>query len=521
MPGFIQRSVSVRNTFICASFALLVISFGLSKSSHAATVEFIWSGGVTTTSVIVKAKLSVDGSTGRLMYSTTPDFSSPNYSAYETASTATTNRVVTFSIAGLSPNTQYYYACEVDGVIDAAHTGRFHTNTDNEASFTFALASCALTGSNHAVFETIRQRNPLFFFHMGDMHYQNIGVNDRNVFRQAYETVLTTPNQARLFRDVPIAYVWDDHDFGPNNSDSTAPGRTASRLTYREYVPHHPLAAGDGDAPIYRAFTIGRVRFIVTDCRSLRSPYLHADNPSKTMLGIPQKAWFKQELLNARGMALTVWVNSLPWIGVFGDDGWYAYTYERKEIADFIKDNGITNLCMISGDAHMVAIDNGTNSDYATGGGGGFPVFHAGALDRSSSVKGGPYSEGAIGGGGQFGLFTVNDLGDSVQVIWSARNYLNAELIRYSFSRVVCPTIDPEPGSYCDCCVSIRGDVDGYPGVTLLDIIKLLSWLFTQGPSPSCMLEANVDGLGGINVVDLTTLVNYMFLGGQAPAPCP
>jgi hypothetical protein len=44
---------------------------------------------------------------------------------------------------------------------------------------------------------------------------------------------------------------------------------------------------------------------------------------------------------------------------------------------------------MISGDAHMVAIDDGTNSDYADGGGGGFPVFHAGALDRSSSVKGG------------------------------------------------------------------------------------------------------------------------------------
>jgi phosphodiesterase/alkaline phosphatase D-like protein len=511
----------VSSRFIRLTLLLVTVLLIQSASLYAATVEFIWSGAVTTTSVIVKAKLSADGAVGRLVYSTVPDFSAPSYSSYETALTATTNRVVTFTITGLTPNTQYYYECEADGVVDLLHTGRFRTNPEQEASFTFGLASCALTGSNHAVFETIRQQNPLFFFHMGDMHYQNIAVNDVNVFRQAYDAVLGTPNQARLFRDVPIAYVWDDHDYGPNNSDSTAPGRTASRLTYREYVPHHPMAAGNGDAPIYRAFTIGRVRFIVTDSRSLRSPYLNADNPSKTMLGVPQKAWLKQELLNAQGMALTVWVNSLPWIGVFGDDGWYAYTYERTEIANFIRDNGITNLCMMSGDAHMVAMDNGTNSDYATGGGGGFPVFHAGALDRSSSVKGGPYSEGAIGGGGQFGLFTVNDFGDSVHVDWSARNYLNTELIHYAFTRVVCATVDPVPGSYCDCCVFVRGDVDGNAGVNILDITKLVSCLFRGGAEPSCMLEANVNGLGGVNVSDITALVRYLFAGGPAPAACP
>lgn len=87
------------------------------------------------------------------------------------------------------------------------------------------------------------------------------------------------------------------------------------------------------------------------------------------MLGTVQKDWFKQELLEAKSShSLIVWVNSLPWIGVTGDDGWYLYTNERREIANFIKNYDIKNLCMISGDAHMLAIDDGTNSDYTTGG---------------------------------------------------------------------------------------------------------------------------------------------------------
>src|SRR5690606_6078407 len=91
---------------------------------------------------------------------------------------------------------------------------------------------------------------------------------------------------------------------------------------------------------------------------------------------------------------------------------------------------------MLSGDAHMVAIDDGSHTDYRTpapdgtaarggeagldaagAGGAGFPLLHAAALDRPGSVKGGPYSEGAYPGPGQFGTLTVRDEGGpTVQV---------------------------------------------------------------------------------------------------------
>jgi hypothetical protein len=180
------------------------------------------------------------------------------------------------------------------------------------------------------------------------------------------------------------------------------------------------------------------VRFIVTDASSARSPVADPDGPDKTMLGDEQKAWLKQELLDANGAyPAIVWVNSQPWIEQAGPDAtaWGAYATERREIADFIVENDIQGLSMLSGDAHMLAIDDGSNNTFATDGKGpGFPVFHAAALDRHGSEKGGPYSEGTDAGGGHFGLVTVTDSGDAIEITWSGRNYKNEELLAYSFT---------------------------------------------------------------------------------------
>ena len=80
----------------------------------------------------------------------------------------------------------------------------------------------------------------------------------------------------------------------------------------------------------------------------------------------------------------------------------------------------------------MVAIDDGTNTDYATAGGTGFPLLQASPLDRPPSVKGGPYSEGTFAGAGQFGLVdVVDDGGPTVTVRLSGRTWDGRELVAY------------------------------------------------------------------------------------------
>jgi alkaline phosphatase D len=402
-------------------------------------VTTLWCGALESDAVRLKARIDHASTTVRIHVSTQPDLSNAFLSEFQTAD-ASNNFIVSQPVTGLQSDTHYYYGVESNGAVDMSQIGHFKTPGVGAYSFSFAFASCAATGSNHEVFIAISNADPLFFLHLGDMHYRNINQNDQDLYRDAYNQVFAQPRQAALYRSRPIAYTWDDHDYGSNNSDVTSPSREAARLTYREYVPHYPLPAGDGDAAIYQAFTIGRVRFVLTDLRSERSPQSEPDSSAKTMMGIAQKAWFKNELLAAKGnFPLIVWACSMPWIDApeAGSDAWGGYSSERRELANFIGDNQIPPILIVSGDAHMVAIDDGSNSDYATSGGAAMPVFHGSALDQGGSVKGGPYSHGTFPGGGHFGLVTITDDGGHMSVQFSGRQNIgesSTEIAGYSFS---------------------------------------------------------------------------------------
>lgn len=427
-------------------FLLIIALLFVSREAFARSlVSFRWVGGVTSHSAVIKAKTTSDNTSIRLLVSKNSNLADSWISTEKQSFSEVNSGVVRFDVPDLKPNVTYHYGFKVNGIIETDKTGKFRTFPDGPSGFTIAFGSCAETGSNHPVFETIQKADPLLFIHMGDIHYSDIDEDELRLYSMGYEKVLRSPRQSSLYANVPIAYIWDDHDYGPNNSDASTYGKREARRAYDDYVPHYPLIDSDDNGAIYQAFTIGRVRFILTDLRSQKTPYQELDNKDKTILGKKQKEWLKKELLEGKKKyPLIVWVSTIPWIGLpWNDkydskkgDAWNRYATERREIANFIEEEGITNLAMLSGDAHMLAIDDGSNSNYSDRGerGTGFPVMNAAALDRYGSVKGGPYSNGAIGGRGQFGLMTVTDNGgDEIEVKWSGKNYENRELIRYSF----------------------------------------------------------------------------------------
>ena len=396
-------------------------------------VEWVWSGGVTSSDALIVAKLSENSRQARVLLAR-DDHQGPG-SPTSRYYVPDGDGVVKIRVDGLSPGTLYRYALEVDGEVDTLSRGTLRAFPAGPSSFSIAVGACARTGSNGAVFEAIRGEDALFYLITGDANYENITRDDLDRFQGAYQTMLTSPAQSALYRETPIAYVWDDHDFGGSNSAGNSDAREAARLSYRQNVPHYALPAGDGNAAIYQAFSAGRVRFVLLDTRSMRNVEEMSDG-GRSLLGVQQREWLKQELLDAsRSHALVVLVSSVPWIAASssaGDD-WGGYDSERREIADFIAANGIVNLMMLAGDAHMLGLDDGSNSDYATNGGAGFPVMHAAALDRPGSVKGGPYSEGAYPGAGQYGLVTFTDDGEAMTVELRGRNWKGDEIVSYSF----------------------------------------------------------------------------------------
>lgn len=387
----------------------------------ATDVEWIWSGAVTSDSATVVARVPGGGSV-RLAVSPRPDLSDPVW--VEPVVTGATYR---FAVSGLEPATSYGYAVEVDGRFDMVRNGVFSTFADGPFDFAVAVGGCARLHSNGAVYDVIRQADPDLMLMLGDFYYGDIGRNSVDAFRDAFAATLTQPAQDALYRSVPIAYVWDDHDFGPDNADSTSPAAPAAHAAFRELVPHYPLALAGDEAPIAQAFTVGRVRFILTDGRAAKTV-----TEPRTMLGDEQLDWLEAELLDAsQRYPVVVLATDVPWIAApeEGGDDWGGYPEERARIAAFIEENGIDNLIMLAGDAHMVAIDDGSNSGYGPSLAPAFPVMHAAALDRVGSFKGGPYSEGAFPGGGQYGLVEVTDDGGAtVKVRLSGHTWDGEEL---------------------------------------------------------------------------------------------
>ncbi len=395
------------------------------------TLEWVWSGAVTTTSAEVRAHPIDKYSSARIALSRSADLSSPVFLDARDES----GRVVGFELTELDPDTTYHYAVEIDGELDTTRTGQFRTFPEGAASYTVAIGSCARIGSNGKIFDTIRELDPLFYLIAGDLHYGDNGRNDLGRYQEVMDLTLSLPAQAALYAQTPVAYMWDDHDYGGNDSDGNSPSRQAAMAAYREHVPSYGLT-GDESA-IYQAFTVGRVRYILTDARSARNLANDDNSDAPSMLGAEQKAWLKAELLaSSKSHELVVWLNPVPWVAeeVDGADHWGGYAIERRELADHIANNEIDNLLMISGDAHMVAIDDGTNTDYSTNGYPGFPLIHAAALDRPGSVKGGPYSEGASGAGGQFATLEIVDNGDTITAHMRGHTWRGDEIMSLAFT---------------------------------------------------------------------------------------
>ncbi len=406
--------------------------FAPTRAPFVTEPSWIWSGAVTPTSATVIAGfLEPPASQPLLLVDTARDFGSAV--RVEGKATAAPSRrrdgrvVMEYRLEGLRPGTEYFTGFRPESGTRA----RFRTFGSGPFSFTAAFASCAggtrvvpmSHVSNSGVFAAVAALDPHLFIHMGDFHYYNINGAPRSPavvarFRRALDRVMAQEYQALLYRNTPLVYTWDDHDYGPDDADSRSGTRDSARAYYAVDVPHYRLPLSPAaNGPIAQTFDVGRVRFVMTDVRSERLP------PASVMLGSAQKAWLLAELGRAAAdqVPLVVWVNPVPWITADGDaDGWGRYAAERREIGERITALGLgSRLLMLSGDAHMLAFDDGRNNKH-----GGFIVAQAGPLDRFLRKKGGPYShEPPRQANGQFGTLTVEDTGTTLTATLQGHRY--------------------------------------------------------------------------------------------------
>jgi len=255
-------------------------------------------------------------------------------------------------------------------------------------------------------------------------------------YRAKYDTSYALQQLLRL---APIDYVYDDHDYMNDNCSATSYPQAESLKTvfvsttprehglraYQELFPGYALA--NPQSGIWHKFTFGNADFFMLDTRARRSPDFDAFRynaitdsiefappPGHSMLageatsvGENQMDWLLRELQasqadwkfivstvpfnkSLRGLVdLSVSLQDsmifLPGLGNQSllrialelSDKWVGFPADQERVLQFVHENNIKNIIVLSGDLHTAAIDDGANA--------GLPELMAGALDQANS----------------------------------------------------------------------------------------------------------------------------------------
>ncbi|HYE47259.1 MAG TPA: alkaline phosphatase D family protein [Caulobacter sp.] len=265
-----------------------------------------------------------------------------------------TDFCVVCRVPGLRPATDYYYRLKIAGKADRYQPVPFKTRTApaGPASFRVGFGSCCRIqfDADQKIFNAVVEQEPDLFFWLGDNIYGD--TTEPSGLADLYRRQRSVERLLPLIRRVPNLAIWDDHDFGYNDSDRLSPVRDQSLALFKNYWAN-PSYGEPGVPGIHFKHSHGGVDFFFLDGRYHRDNSDARDTPAKTMLGAPQKRWLKAAL-KASTAPFKVLVSGTGWsIAEEGGDSWAVYRHERDELFDYIRDQKIEGVVLISGDTHM------------------------------------------------------------------------------------------------------------------------------------------------------------------------
>jgi alkaline phosphatase D len=266
------------------------------------------------------------------------------------------------NLDGLKPATRYHYQVLLEG--RAQTVAPFPSFTTAPAPGTkgrqrIAFGSCVgeSPAAAAAAWGEIAARCELapdaggfdLFLMLGDNHYAN--TTEAEKLRTYYTAHRLTPGWREMSARRPVYAIWDDHDYGPNNSDGTQPGKEASLRVFGEFWAN-PALGEPGNPGCHFTFQRGDVQFFMLDCRYHRSPNKLKDGPDKTMFGAKQLAWLKRELAASKA-SVKVLASGSEWQSFGSPDSFSAFRTEREALLKWIGDQKIEGIVLLSGDRHF------------------------------------------------------------------------------------------------------------------------------------------------------------------------
>lgn len=282
--------------------------------------------------------------------------------------TAAGDHIATFVLGDLAFGTRYEYEVYLDGAkVDLPYPTRFATQAmwpwrSDPPAFRVAVGSCAYIndppfdrpgnpyGGGYEIFTSIAAAEPDVMLWIGDnVYYREGDWESESGMRYRYAYNRTLPEMAPLLARVPSYATWDDHDYGPNNSDRTYPMKEVALEIFRDYWPDRHSARPPVPG-VFRKVTWGDIDFFLMDDRYHRVPNEMPPGPRKTQWGEEQLQWLMESLVSSSAPFKVV-VNGNQVLNQFGDESLTNFA-DFGRLVEFIQEAKVEGVVFLTGDRH-------------------------------------------------------------------------------------------------------------------------------------------------------------------------
>ena len=209
-------------------------------------------------------------------------------------------------------------------------------------------------GGNYEIYNSMADEHADFMLWLGDNVYlREPDWNSWTGIIHRYTHDRATPELQRFLASTHHYAILDDHDFGGNDSDRSFWNKNQTLKAFQLFWANPSYGVGNIEGAI-TAFDYGDAAFFLLDNRTYRTPNKRKTG-EKTQLGEEQLQWLFDNLASSYSKFKFVVMGGqlLSTSGVYEAYTNYGFEKERQRIIDFIQEEDIKNVIILSGDVHF------------------------------------------------------------------------------------------------------------------------------------------------------------------------
>ncbi len=295
------------------------------------------------------------------------------FSSQKVKTTAENAFIAKIILKDLQPGKSYEYFVIIDGIkVNLPYKSVFHTQPlwqwrTDAPDFTFAMGSCLYVndsvydrpgkpyGGNYKILTSIYEKKPDMMLWLGDNTYlreADWGSASGILYRYTHSRSLK--QMQPLLATAHNYAIWDDHDYGPNDSDRSFRGKKLTKQAFDMFWCN-PTSGNHNNEGNYTSFEWNDVQFFLLDDRYFRSPN-NRTTGDRTMLGKEQLQWLIDGLVSSNATFKIVAMGGQILNPAQVKENYSNYSQERDSLLSIIRKENIKGLLFLSGDRHFTEL---------------------------------------------------------------------------------------------------------------------------------------------------------------------